>query len=85
MGQVCRSLGFQAAAEEAVFAACWCVVDDLRVGVRELIFYLLPHMFGLFVKGDVDQVNVTRCVGVWLVGLSFCIYDESKDFVLGCL
>ena len=34
---------------------CVCpVVDDMRVGVRELIFYLLPRVRSLFVKGDVD-------------------------------
>ena len=29
------------------------IIDDVRVGVWELIFYLSPRVFSLFVKGDV--------------------------------
>ena len=32
----------------------WSVVDDVGVGVWELI---LPRVFRLFVKGDVDWIN----------------------------
>ena len=35
---------------------CRCIVDDVCVGVWELIFYLLPRVFVMFVKGDVDWV-----------------------------
>ena len=45
--------------------ACWCVVDDVCVCVWELIFYLLPRVFSLFVKG----VDVTRCVASALLYL----------------
>ena len=31
----------------------------MRVGVRELIFYLFPRLLILFVKDDVDWVEVT--------------------------
>ena len=41
-----------------VFAACWCVVDDVRVGVWELIFYLILRMFGLLVKNDIEWIYV---------------------------
>ena len=64
---------------------CWWVVDDVRVGVWELIFYLLPRMFGLLVKNDVDWVNVTSSVESAVVGVSYCICDESEGFVLGYL
>ena len=59
----CGSLGFQTAAEEPVCATeCWCVVDDVRVGVWEVIFYLLSRVFSLFLKSDGDWVDVTSCV-----------------------
>ena len=57
--------------------ACWCVVDDVRVGVWELIFHLLPRVFGVFVKGDVDWVNVAGCVESLVTSVSVCICDES--------
>ena len=78
----CGSLGFQTAAEEPVFAAC---CDDVRADVWELIFYLLPRVFGLFVKGDVDVVDATSCVESAVVGVSYCICDETEGFVLGYL
>ena len=40
-GDKCGPLGFQAAAEEPLCAACWGVVDDVIIGVWVLIFYLL--------------------------------------------
>ena len=49
------------------------------------IFYFLPRMFGMFVKSDVDWVEVTSCVDSTVVGVSFCICDESEGFVWGCL
>ena len=66
----CGSLGFQAAAEEPVFAMCWCIVDDVGVGVWELIFYLLPRVFGMFVKRDVNWIDVTNCVKSTVVRVS---------------
>ena len=78
----CGSLGFQTAAEKPDLR---CAVDDVRVAVWELIFYILPRMFGLFLNGDVDWVDVSSCVESMVVGVSFCIYDESEGFVLGCL
>ena len=62
-----------------------CVVDDVRVCVWELILYLFPRMFGLFVKGDVDRFDVTSCVENMFVGVSVSICDESESFVLDCL
>ena len=57
----------------------------MRCGVWELIFCHLSRMYGLFVKGDVDSVDVTSCVESMIVGVSFCICDESDGFFLGCL
>ena len=74
------------APEEPIFSACWCVVDDVTEGVWELLFYLLPlcRIFGLFVKGDVDLVDVTSYVDNAVVGVSICICnDESEGFLLG--
>ena len=62
-----------------------CVVDDVLVGLWELLFYLLPRVFGMFVKGDVDWVDVTSCVESLAVCVSICICDESEGFVLVCL
>ena len=56
-----------------------CIVDD----VWDLRFYLLPRVFGMFVKGGVDWVDVTNCVESAVVGVSFCICNESEGFVLG--
>ena len=50
----------------------------------ELIFYLLPRMSGLLVKGNVDWIDVTICVESIVVGVSFCISDELECFVLDC-
>ena len=47
------------------------------VDVWELIFHLLPRVFGVFVKGDVDWVNVTGCVESLVISVSVCICDES--------
>ena len=47
------------------------------VDVWELIFHLLPRVFDVFVKGDVDWVNVTGCVESLVVSVSVCICDES--------
>ena len=71
----CGSLGFQTAAEKPDLR---CAVDDVRVAVWELIFYILPRMFGLFVKGDVDWVDVTTCVDNAIVGVSVYICDKSE-------
>ena len=59
-------------------------VSHTRVGVWELIFYLLPRMSGLLVKGNVDWIDVTICVESIVVGVSFCISDELECFVLDC-
>ena len=41
-------------------------------------------MFSLFVKGDVDLVDVTSYVDNAVVGVSICICnDESEGFLLG--
>ena len=61
-----------------------CVVDDVSVGVWELIFYL-PLVFNLFVKGDVDWVDTVSCVETAVVGESVCIWDKSEGFILGYL
>ena len=53
------------------------------VDVWELIFHLLPRVFGVFVKGDVDWVDVASCVESSVVGVSICICDKSGGFVLG--
>ena len=60
-------------------------VDDLSAGVWELVFYLLPRVCSLFIKGYVDWVAVTSCVESAVVGVSVCICDKSEGFVLGYL
>ena len=45
------------------------VVAAVRVGVWELILYLLPRVFGLVVKVHVDCVDVTSCVDNAFVGV----------------
>ena len=56
-----------------MFAACWCVVDDLRVVliVDILIVYLLPRMFSLLLKGVIDRVDFTSYVESAVVDVSF--------------
>ena len=74
----CRALSFQAAAEEiVVFTLCRCVVDYVCIDVWELIFHLLPRVFGVFVKGDVYWVDVAGCVESLVGSVSVCIGDES--------
>ena len=65
------SLGFQSAAEEPMCEP-WCTVDDVSVGVWELIFYLLSLVLSLFVKGDIDLVDVISCVESAVVAV--CLY-----------
>ena len=45
--------------------------------MRELIFYLLPRVFELFVKGGVNWIDVTNCVESMDVSVSVCICEES--------
>ena len=61
------------------------VIDDVRIGVWELIFYLLSRVFSLLVEGDVDWVDVKCSVESAFHGVSVCACDESKGFVLGYL
>ena len=84
-GGRCGSLGFQTAAEEPRAVECWCVIDDVIVGVWELIFHLLPRVFSLFVEGDVYWVDVASCVESVVTGVEVCVCDESEGFVLGYL
>ena len=44
-----------------------------------------PRVFSLSAKDDVDWVDVTSCVESAVVGVSFCICDESEGFVLDYL
>ena len=41
---------------------CWCVIEDVSVGVWEFMFYLLTREFGMFVKGGINWIDVTICV-----------------------
>ena len=50
--------------------------------VWELMLYLLPCVFGMFVKGYVNWVDVKNYVGSIVVSVFICICDESEGFLL---
>ena len=56
------SFSFQTAAEESLCARWTCVVNDVIVCAGEMMFYCLPRALRLFVKGDIDWIDVTGYV-----------------------
>ena len=57
------------------YLQCRINVTNEDVGVN-----LLPRMFCLFVKDDVDRIDVTSCVESAVISVSYCICDESEGF-----
>ena len=64
---------------------CWwtCFCDVLvcyyNVSVWELMFYLLPRVFGIFVKGNVNWIDVTNYVEL-LVYVSVFVMNRRALF-----